>query len=218
MNITLSCASLVTSLCAAALLGAGGPDQTNATTDIRKAAEHWAASVSAEQSGDYVEAVQQTAAWRQAGGDLYVATLRAAWLHYCSQDYARAATLYHQAAQQQPTAMNPALGLLATAQAMRDGAKIQAAAERVLRVEPSNYKALMALGAMHYAGGDFRKSRGCYLRVLGSYPEDVDALSGVAWAAFQMGDRREAQKAFQRISMMNPDYPYVQDGLALAGR
>ncbi len=218
MNLTLHTATLVTSLCAAVLLKAGNPGTQTAGADSRKAAGAWTASLTAEQSGDYSAALQETGNWKQAGGDLFVATLRAAWLHYCSQDYAKAATTYHQASLLQPAAITPLLGLLSTAQAMQDPAKIQAAAERVLKVEPGSYKALMALGALSYASGDFRKARGWYLRVLGSYPEDIAALSGAGWASFQLGDRKEAQNAFQRIATMNPDYPFLQDGLALAGR
>lgn len=217
MNITLQTATIGASLFAAVLLKAGNPSPAT-VQESRKAAEIWTASTTAEQSGDYTGALKQTAAWRQAGGDLYVATLRSAWLYYRSGDYAKAVEFYHMATTQQPAALTPVLGLLATAQAMNDGAKIQAAAERVLKLEPANYKALMALAGYCYATGDYRKSRGCYLRVLGSYPEDTDALSGAAWCAFQLGDRREAQKGFQRIASMNPDYPFVQEGLALAAR
>jgi len=45
-----------------------------------------------------------------------------------------------------------------TAQAMNDSAKIQTAAERVLRVEPTNYKALMAIAGAQFAAADYRKA------------------------------------------------------------
>lgn len=217
MNLTLQTATVATSLFAALLLKAGSAAPTSGP-DIRKAAEAWAASISAEQSSGFAEALKQTIAWRQAGGDLYVTTLRTAWLHYLSQDYTKAAGFYSQASSQQPTALTPLLGLLATAQAMNDGAKVATAAERLLRVEPTNYKALMALAGVQFSAGDYRRSRSAYTRVLGSYPEDNDALSGAAWSALYLGDRSAAQKGFERIAMTSPDYPHVQDGLAMCSK
>lgn len=216
MNLTLQTATIASSLFAAMLLKAGNASPS--PSDTRKASGAWAASISAEQSADYTEALKQTIAWRQAGGDLYVTTLRTAWLHYLSGEYTKAAGFYAQASTQQPTAITPHLGLLATAQAMNDSAKIQAAAERVLRIEPTNYKALMAVAGVNFAAADYRKARGAYARVLGSYPEDNDALSGAAWSAFYLGDKREAQRGFERIAMVSPDYPWVQDGLAMCAR
>lgn len=217
MNLTLQTATVATSLFAALLLKAGSANPAP-TADTRRAGELWAASLSAEQSGDCAEALKQTIAWRQAGGDMYLTTLRTAWLYFQNHEYTKAAGFYAQASSQQPTAISPLLGLLATAQAMNDGAKIQAAAERVLRVEPTNYKALMAAAGAQFAAGDYRRSRSCYTRVLGSYPEDTDALSGAAWSALYLGDVTAAKAGFHRIAMVSPDYPYLQDGLAMTAR
>jgi tetratricopeptide (TPR) repeat protein len=217
MNFTLQTASIATSLFAAVMLKAGSANPSS-TLDTHRASEAWAASVNAEQSSDYTEALKQTVAWSQAGGDRYVALLRTAWLKYRSQDYPGAASYYAQASGQQPTALTPLLGLLATAQSMNDSAKIQTAAERVLRVEPTNYKALMAIAGAQFAAADYRKARSLYGRVLGIYPEDNDAISGVSWSAFYLGDKHEAQKGFERLASVSPSYPFVQDGLALSHR
>ena len=217
MNLTLQTATVATSLFAALLLKAGSTTPAPGV-DTHMASQAWAASLSAEQSADYAEALKQAVRWRQAGGDLYVSLLRTAWLHYKSQDYTKAAGFYAQASGQQPTALTPLLGLLATAQALNDGAKILSAAERVLRVEPTNYKALMAVAGAQFAAADYRKSCSAYGRVLGIYPEDNDALSGAAWSALYVGEKREAQKAFERIATVSPACPYVQDGLALCQR
>jgi tetratricopeptide (TPR) repeat protein len=217
MNLTLQTASIATSLFVAVMLKAGSSHPAS-TVDTPHASEAWAASVNAEQSSDYTEALKQTVAWGQAGGDHYVTLLRTAWLKYKSQDYPNAAAYYAQASAQQPTALTPLLGLLATAQAMNDSAKIQTAAERVLRVEPTNYKALMAIAGTQFAAADYRKARSIYARVLGTYPEDTDAISGVSWSAFYLGDKQEAQRGFERIASVSPAYPYVQNGLALIHR
>ena len=101
---------------------------------------------------------------------------------------------------------------------MNDSAKILSACELVLRVEPTNYKALMAVAGTQFATADYRRARGAYGRVLGIYPEDTDALSGAAWSSLYLGEKRDAQKIFERISTVSPDYPHVQDGLAMSQR
>ena len=217
MNLTVQTATLATSLLAAMLLKAGSANPPS-TADTQRASEAWAASLAAESSGNHEEALKHTAAWKQAGGDLYMATLRSAWLHCQKQDYPKAALLYSQAAAQQPAAITPLLGLLTAAQGMNESAKIIAAAERVLRVEPSHYRALMAAAGGHYAAGDYRRARSAYARALASYPEDNDALSGLSWSALYLGDKREAQRGFERIAMTAPAYPWVQDGLAICAR
>ncbi|MCP5558312.1 MAG: tetratricopeptide repeat protein [Verrucomicrobiaceae bacterium] len=215
MNLTLQSATIIASLYAAMLLNAGN-NPTAANSDKGKIAERWAASVSAEQSGDFAEALNQAGAWMAASGDNYLGVLRAGWLNYSAQDYPKAAAYYAQAAKTQPTALTPLLGLLTVAQAMGDAEKIQSSADRVLKIEPTNYKALMAAGGALLARGDHRKARGFYARVLAIYPEDTDAQSGAAWCSFYLGDRREALKAFQAIAMVNPSYPFVQEGLDLS--
>jgi cytochrome c-type biogenesis protein CcmH/NrfG len=217
MNLTLQTASIATSLIAAVMLKAGSSHPAS-TVDTRRASEAWAASVNAEQSSDYAEALKQTTAWSQAGGDRYVTLLRTAWLKYKSQDYPNAAAYYAQASGLQPTALTPLLGLLATAQSMNDNARIQTSAERVLRVEPTNYKALMALAGAQFATAEYRKARSSYARVLGIYPEDNDAISGVSWSALYLGEKHEAQRGFERIASVSPSYPNVQDGLAWSQR
>jgi tetratricopeptide (TPR) repeat protein len=217
MNLTLQTAVIAASLFAAFLFKAGSANPTS-NVDARKASEAWAASISAEQSGDYAEALKKTALWNQAGGDLYLSLVRKAWLNFQSRDFAKAATSYAQASSQQPTALTPLLGLLATAQAMNDPAKVLAASERILRIEPTNYKALMAVANAQFVAGDYRRSRSAYNRVRGIYPEDNDALSGSAWSALYVGDRHDAQRIFERIATVSPAYPYVQEGLAICQR
>lgn len=207
----------VTSLCASLLLKAGNAvPASNAHLD--KLADLWTASITAEQAEDYSAALAQAGAWSATGGDPYLAELRAGWLNYLGKDYERSAECYAHAGARQPAALTPLLGLLAVAQATGDGVKIQSAAERVLKVEPTNCKALMAAGEGYLLAEDYRKARGLYVRVLASYPENTDALSGAGWCTFYLGDSRGAQKFFERIASVNRDYPHVQEGLVLSSR
>ena len=60
MNLTLQTATIAASLFAAMLLKAGSASPS--ASDTRKASDAWAASISAEQSSNYTEALKQTIA------------------------------------------------------------------------------------------------------------------------------------------------------------
>ena len=129
--------------------------------------------------------------------------------------YADAEQAYTTASRLRPTAINPLVGLLNTAQAEKDTHKTERAAELVLHVEPSNYRAQMALAGVHFAAKDYHRSASEYRRALSYYPEDVDAMSGVGWSAFYNRENREALENFRRILTINPNYTYAQRGFDL---
>jgi len=182
-------------------------------------APYWSASLQAETDNNYGEAITRVAAYQQRGGDKYLAILRTGWLNYLNQNYTKAAASYSGASQLQPIAITPLLGLLSVAQAQNDAFKIQGAADAVLKVEPSNYKAQMALAGMYYTKKDYRKALSSYRRILTFYPEDIDATSGEAWCSFYLDNPQQALRGFEKILSVNPSYPYAQDGLdLLAGK
>jgi tetratricopeptide (TPR) repeat protein len=115
-----------------------------------------------------------------------------------------------------PTAINPLLGLLNIAQALKDPRKIERAAGSILHTEPSNYRAQMALGQMHFDSREYQRAASEYRRVLLYYPDDLDATSGLAWASYYLGAKRDALALFERILSVSPDYAYAQRGVTLA--
>ena len=177
--------------------------------------ELWTASVSAETAGNYDEAIKQAVQWREAGGNKYLAALRDGWLNYLKKDYPKATASYEEAARLSTASITPLTGLLATAQAMESPENVRAAADRILKLEPTNYQALMALAYSHFMEKDYMKALSLYRRVVASYPENTDALSGAAWSAFYFGEKRDALKWFQLIASINPDYPWAKRGLEL---
>lgn len=178
-------------------------------------AKLWAASLQAETDKNYDDALDQVGAFQQQGGDKFLATIRTAWLCYLKKDYSEASAFYTRASQMQPGALTPMFGLLNVAQAQNDAAKIQTAADAILRIEPSNYKARMAEAGACYAKKDYRGALSSYQRVLFYYPEDTDALSGASWSYFYLADPERAFQGFSKILSINPDYPYAQQGCTL---
>ena len=87
-----------------------------------------------------------------------------------------------------------------------------------MRVEPTNYSAVMMLANMSLNALDYRKAQTYYRRVLATYPGDLDATSGVAWSSFYMGDKVEALRNFQIIATINADYLNLQKGIELSSK
>ncbi len=175
-------------------------------------------STKAEKSKDYAAAISSMKSYQQRGGDPFIATLRSGWLHYQAGQYADAAQAYHQAASLKPSSLNALLGSLNAAQAMLDIRNTARAADAVLRVDPINYRALMALGGLRYAQKEYDKAAVDFSRVLVNYPDDPDALSGAAWSAFRAGDPATANTRFSLLLGINPDYPQAQEGYGLSAR
>ena len=197
-----------------ALAIAAGDNQANERkTKQEIQGDLWQASITAESSGDKAAALAKMQEYAKAGGDPYLTNLRCAWLNYSQNKYDEAERFYKAAATAQHTAVSPLLGLLNIAQAQNDTAAAAKAAEVVLRVEPTNYRALMALAWGAFQAKDYRKSGSAYQKVLVLYPEDQDALSGAAWCAFYTGQKREAANGFLRLQSLNPNAKYLSEGL-----
>lgn len=178
----------------------------------------WNQSVEAEKSSDLKIAIDHMKSYYQRGGDPFFTNLRLGWLHYTTAEYDKSGQFYRKAASLKPTSLNALLGALSAAQALQDPRQTIQAAEAVLRLQPTNYRAQMVIAGLHYAEEDYRKAAAEYARVLLTYPEDPDALSGVAWAALRMRDKPNAMQAFALLLSMYPDYPSAQEGYDLLNR
>jgi tetratricopeptide (TPR) repeat protein len=172
-------------------------------------------SIQAETNKKYEEAIQEVITYQQSGGDAFVASERAGWLYYLKGAYPEAERAYLNANRLHPAALNPILGLLNVAEAMKDKNAIRRAAEAVLKVDSLNYRANMVLGGSSFADHDYRGAAFAYRRVLTPYPDDVDARSGLAWAEYYSGDRQDPLLQFQTILAIYPDYPYAKQGYKL---
>ena len=179
-------------------------------------AKFWSDSVTAESAKNYDDAIKQTVSFQQGGGDKYLSALRYAYLLHLKADYQKSAEMYATAAKLQPMALAPALGLLSAAQGLNDAAKIRVAAENILKAEPTNYRAQMAMAGLLFVSREYRRSLSNYRRALASYPGDLDALSGAAWSAFYLGEKREALDYFQQLMSISPDYTYARKGYELS--
>jgi tetratricopeptide (TPR) repeat protein len=189
--------------------------QTTPETNFTGPAQFWQASRTSETNKDYDSALSQITAYQTAGGNAFLANLRAAWLYYLKQDYKNAAARYNEAERLQPSSINPLLGLMNVSEAQGTAAEIQKAAENVLHLDPLNYRAQMAAAYQQYTVKNYAAALASYRRVLTYYPDDMTALSGEAWSLYYLGQGEKAAVDFQILLSVNPEYPYAKQGLAL---
>ena len=179
-------------------------------------AKYWTASIQAESSKNYPDALKQVEAFIQQGGDAFMGALRSGWLWYISAQYLKAEQAYEKAVRLQPNSVNALLGVLNASRAQAAPKKTEAAASAVLRIQPSSYQALMTLAGLYYATKDYQRASTFYRRTLNHYPDDLDAISGAAWSSLSAGEKKAASKEFARLLSVSPEYPMAQSGFEKA--
>ncbi len=189
--------------------------QTTPETHSASPAQFWQASLTSETNKDYDSALTQITSYQTAGGNAFLANLRAAWLYYLKQDYQNAAKYYNEAEQLHPTSINPLLGLMNVSEAQGNPVEIEKAAENVLHLDPLNYRAQMTSAYQQYTAKNYAVAFAAYRRVLTYYPDDMTALSGEAWSLYYLGQGDKAAADFQTLLSVNSNDTWAQKGLAL---
>ena len=177
---------------------------------------HWSESIRKETSGDLEEATNEVQAFLKAGGDRYLGNLRTGWLLYLRKDYDKANQAYQKAQKTNPSAVSPLLGSANCLYAQKQVAAAAKGYAEVLKKDPNNYTANLALAGINYDVKAYRVAGGHFQRLESLYPEDVVVVNGLAWCHVLQGQRPAAAPLFQRVLMLNPSYPNAADGLKLA--
>ena len=178
-------------------------------------AEAWQKSLTEESNQDYPAALQSVLQFKTAGGETYLATIRTAWLSYLSQDYDKAVQFYTAAIKQEPRAITPHLGLVATFQAQQKPKETLAAARNGLSIDQFNFRLLLIAGELLFNQGDYRKAETYFDRAHHLQPEDPIAMSWLGWSQIGQGQNRLAAPVFEKLMQINPEGYLVRDGYAV---
>ncbi len=186
-----------------------------AADKIAAISEAWQKSITAESSGDYPGALESVLAFKSAGGETYLAAVRAGWLSYLNKDYDKAAQFYTTAAKQEPRAMTPHLGLVSVYQAQNKTEDILRAARAGLNLDQFNRPLLLIAGEILYNQKDYRKAEVYFERAHKLQPEDPIAMSWFGWAHISQGQAKLAAPTFEKLLQINPEGYFVRDGYAI---
>ncbi len=188
----------------------------NAADKLATIAEAWQQSLSAEAGNDYAGALESVLAFKSAGGDTYLAAVRAGWLSYLNQDYDKAVQFYSTAARQEPRAITPHLGLTYTFLAQQKPKEALIAARNGLNIDQYNFKLLLIAGELLFNEGDFRKAETYFDRAHHLQPEDPIAMSWLGWSQINQRQVKLAARVFEKLMQINPDGYLVREGYAIS--
>lgn len=149
--------------------------------------------------------------------DMYVVTLRRAWLLYRLARYAEAVEVYGRAIALAPNAVEPRLGVLLPHLALRRWGDVENQARAILKLDPANYLAQLRLAFALYNLQRYAESTALYRRLGELYPSDVEVRSGLGWALLKAGKYPEAATEFRNILDVAPRNELAKEGLKAAG-
>jgi tetratricopeptide (TPR) repeat protein len=187
----------------------------NAADKLPAIAEAWQKSLTEESNNDYAAALESVLAFKNAGGETYLAAVRAGWLSYLNKDYTKAVQYYITAAKQEPRALTPHLGMMNVYQAQNKPEDVLRSAREVLKIDQFHRPTLLVAGEILFNQQDYRKAEVYFERAYKLQPEDPIAMSWFGWSQINQGQARLAALLFEKLMQINPDGYLVHDGFAI---
>ncbi len=187
----------------------------NAADKLPAIAEAWQKSLTEESNNDYAAAIESVLAFKNAGGETYLAAVRAGWLSYLNKDHTKAVQYYTTAAKQEPRALTPHLGMMSVYQAQNKPEDVLRLAREVLKIDQFHRPTLLIAGEILFNQQDYRKAEVYFERAYKLQPEDPIAMSWFGWSQINQGQARLAAPLFEKLMQINPDGYLVHDGFAI---
>ncbi len=187
----------------------------NAADKLPAIAEAWQKSLTEESNNDYAAALESVLAFKNAGGETYLAAVRAGWLSYLNKDYTKAVQYYTTAARQEPRALTPHLGMMNVYLAQTQPEDALRAAREVLKIDQFHRPTLLIAGEILFNHQDYRKAEVYFERAYKLMPEDPIGMSWFGWSQINQSQARLAAPLFEKLMQINPEGYMVRDGFAI---
>jgi tetratricopeptide (TPR) repeat protein len=187
----------------------------NAADKHAAISEAWQKSLTAESNSDYAGALTSVLDFKSAGGETYLAAVRAGWLSYLNKDYAKAIQYYATAAKQEPRAITPHLGMMYVQLAQAKPEEALRAAREVLKIDQYHRSTLLIGGEILYNQQEYRKAEVYFERAYKLMPEEPIGMSWFGWSQINQGQARLAAPLFEKLMQINPLGYMVRDGFAI---
>ncbi|MHB1080232.1 MAG: tetratricopeptide repeat protein [Prosthecobacter sp.] len=187
----------------------------NAADKLAAISDAWQQSLTAESNSDYAAALESVLAFKNAGGETYLAAVRAGWLSYLNKDYTKAVQYYTTAAKQEPRALTPHLGMMNVYQAQNQPEDVLREAKEVLKIDQFHRPMLLIAGEILFNHQDYRKAEVYFERAYKLMPEDPIGMSWFGWSQISQGQARLAAPLFEKLMEINPEGYMVRDGFAI---
>lgn len=171
-------------------------------------------SYALEAKGDAAGALKAMDGVAAAGVTDYTATLRRGWLLYLVGRYTESVAAYGKAMALEPKAVEPKLGAMLPAMALRRWKDAEKLGADVLAVSPGDYLALSRTAFIHYQQSRWDQAERFYKQALTLYPAVVEMQLGLAWTQLKQGKKAEARAGFERVLQVAPDSTSAREGIA----
>lgn len=171
-------------------------------------------SYAREAKGDAAGALEAMDRVSAAGVTDYTATLRRAWLLYLVGRYTESVAAYGKAMALEPRAVEPKLGAMLPAMALRRWKDAEKLGADVLAVAPGDFLALSRTAFIHFQQSRWDLAEKFYRQALALYPSNVEMRLGLAWTQLKQGKKDEARAGFERVLQVAPDSTSATEGLA----
>jgi tetratricopeptide (TPR) repeat protein len=177
--------------------------------------EALSASYEAETAKDYSAAIRPLKDIEPKYHDHYLLSLRLGWLSYCAGLWNESAAYYQAAAKLAPKAVEPLQGLALPLAAAGKTKELIQTHERILKLDPANYKSLAALAWQHYLAKNYGQAADYYRQAVALYPTDTEMLVGLAASLAGDGDKKAAEKYYRNVLLLCPTDPRAKDFLGV---
>lgn len=187
----------------------------SAADKLAAISEAWQKSLTEESNQDYTAALDSVMAFKNAGGETYLASVRAGWLSYLKQDYVKAIQYYTTAAKQEPRAITPHLGMMNVYQAQMKPEDVLREAREVLKIDQFHRSTLLIAGEILFNQQEYRKAEVYFERAYKLMPEEPIGMSWFGWSQINQGQAKLAAPVFEKLMEINPQGYLVRDGFAI---
>ena len=163
---------------------------------------------------EYEEALATMAEIGSMTDNYYMYHLRTAWLLYLNGEYTESVTEYAAAADAEPDAVEPYLGMLYPLSVQEKWLSIITASEVIIQKDPSNYTAASYRAWALYSLGRFDEAAAAYREILVLYPGDMDIRTGHGWSLLKAGNEADAEGEFNLVLSIAPQNRSALEGMA----
>ena len=176
------------------------------------AQEAFGLSYAAEAKKDIPNAIKPLKAIEPKESGNYLLQIRMGWLLYLSGLYNESMDYYKKAAQLEPKAVEPLLGMVGPLAGAGKNDEIVRVYQNILVLDPFNYTALSRMAWITYSKKEYSKAEEMYRMLVERYPSDTEMLLGLAYCVKLEGRKDEAAKYLERVLQLSP-----KNARALAG-
>ena len=164
--------------------------------DVEAIIEAFAKSYELEKQGKYNEAID--ALQQVYDQDSYEINVRLGWLSYEAGLFQQSISYYNRAIDLMPYSIEAKFGIIYPLNALGRTTQIIGQYKEILKIAPNNYYALLYLGDIYYAQGQYTQAYPLFEKLVNQYPFDYNSVVMLAWTNYRLKKFNKAKVLFNK--------------------